>query len=160
MREDSYKNFVLATFVLVSFVILVSFISFYVKNISRNSCFCGLPLWLGILLISLLGLFIGSFIYYILNRHYITEKHKSEKAILKTLSFLENDEKEVIKTILNFSGEITQRKLCELTGFNKVKISRILNKFENKKIIQREKYGMTNKIILDKELLGLFIELK
>lgn len=157
--EENYKNFVLAIFIVVSFVLLVTFVSFSIKNTSLSSCFCGLPLWLSIMLISLSGLFVGSFVYYILNKHYVKEKHKSGKAIVKTLSFLEDDERKVIKSILKLSGEITQRKLCELTGFDKVKISRILSRLESKNLVQKEKYGMTNKIILDENLLELFKEI-
>lgn len=159
MGEDHYKNFVFAIFILISFVLLVTFVSFYIKETSSSSCFCGLPLWLGVILISLSGLFIGSFVYYMLNKQCVKEKHKSDKAIVKTLSFLEGDERKVMKTILQLSGEITQRKLCELTGFDKVKISRILNKLENKNLMRREKYGMTNKIILDEDLSELFKEI-
>jgi len=159
MEKNDYKTFSLAIFIVVSFVILATVISLYIKYTSSNYCFCGLPLWLIILLISLLGLFIGGFVYFILNKKFLQEKNISEKAIKKLFYCLETEERKVIKTILKSSGEITQRNLCKLLSFDKVKISRILTKLENKDFVKREKYGMTNKIILDENLLKLFKEI-
>jgi len=47
-------------------------------------------------------------------------------------------------------AEQSAKQPCILTGFSKVKITRILDCLELKGLIVRKSYGMTNKIIINR----------
>ncbi len=61
---------------------------------------------------------------------------------------LENDEKDIMNIILENKGSIFQSELVSKTGFNKVKITRLLDRLEGKGFIERKRRGMTNIVIL------------
>jgi hypothetical protein len=65
--------------------------------------------------------------------------------------FLLPEEKSIIDELKKAGGEVTQRELAVKTGLSKVKIHRVLNKLENKKIVKRYPYGMTKKIVIETE---------
>jgi len=69
----------------------------------------------------------------------------SYKKILKTLN---SDQKLVFEKIIKEQGAIFQSKLVETTGFNKVKVTRVLDKLEGKNLIERKRRGMSNVVIL------------
>jgi|TARA_B100000315_G_C14307052_1_gene464544 uncharacterized membrane protein len=73
------------------------------------------------------------------------EIKKENKEILKKLN---EDEKFVLEKIKEAEGSIFQSTLVEQTEFNKVKITRILDRLEGLKIIERKRRGMTNVVIL------------
>jgi len=66
----------------------------------------------------------------------------------KILDSLEKDEKSVFEHLIDSQGTIFQSALVEKTGFTKVKITRILDKLEGRKLIERRRRGMTNVVIL------------
>ncbi len=68
----------------------------------------------------------------------------------RIINILPEDDRKVIKVILDKKKNITQSELRYLTGLSKVKISRILSKFEQRGIIEKKAYGNTNLIILKK----------
>ncbi len=70
------------------------------------------------------------------------------KKELKEL-YLNPEEKKVLSEIETSNGQLTQKELTDRTGYSRVKIHRILEKLETKKIIKRIPYGLTNKIILN-----------
>lgn len=61
---------------------------------------------------------------------------------------LKSDEKKVFLEILKTKGEILQNKLVVQTGLSKVKITRVLTSLQNKNLVMKERYGITNKIKL------------
>jgi len=67
------------------------------------------------------------------------------KEVLEKLS---NDEKEILEVIIDAKGSIYQSKIVEETDMTKVKVTRILDKLEGRKLIERKRRGMTNIIIL------------
>jgi uncharacterized membrane protein len=77
-------------------------------------------------------------------------KEKEMKVIREDVTnmLLLPEEKMVIDELKKAGGEITQKELVRKTGLSKVKIHRILNKLESKKLIKRYPYGTTKKIIL------------
>ncbi len=78
----------------------------------------------------------------------ITSKEaKKKKQYEDELEYLREDERKVFKILLDKKG-IYQSELKELTGFSKVKITRILDKLESKDLIERRRRGLTNFIIL------------
>ncbi len=68
------------------------------------------------------------------------------------LKLLEGDKRKVFKTILDAGGEILQSELPTLTGFSKSKISRILNELESLGLVIKLKYGMTNKVKVNRRI--------
>ncbi len=64
---------------------------------------------------------------------------------------LNKDENIVLNKIVEANGTIFQSEIVEKTGFNKVKVTRLLDSLEGKRIITRRRRGMTNVVILNKE---------
>jgi len=73
------------------------------------------------------------------------EKVKEEKE--ENLKLLDREEK-IIYQILMKEGSIFQADLVEKSGFNKVKVTRILDRLEGKQLIERKRRGMNNIVIL------------
>ncbi len=64
----------------------------------------------------------------------------------RILDILPKDEGTLLK-IISSEKSITQKDLVDKTGIYKMKVSRILQKFEQKGIIERKPYGYTNMIL-------------
>ncbi|MBS3078741.1 MarR family transcriptional regulator [Candidatus Pacearchaeota archaeon] len=73
------------------------------------------------------------------------EPKKFNKTSLENLN---EEEKKILNTLLENKGSIFQSELIEKTGFNKVKITRILDSLEAQELIERKRRGMTNIVIL------------
>ena len=58
------------------------------------------------------------------------------------------DEGTVMNFILESNGSIFQSQLVEKTGFNKVRVTRILDNLEGRGLIERKRRGMTNIVLL------------
>ncbi len=68
----------------------------------------------------------------------------------KTLKDLNAEERKIINLILQNKGSIFQSELAEKGGFNKVRITRILDSLEGQGLIQRQRRGMTNIVLLNR----------
>jgi len=64
----------------------------------------------------------------------------------KVISILPDDEKKVLKIIID-KKSISQTDLKYLSELSKVKVSRVVSKLEQRKIIEKKPYGNTNLII-------------
>lgn len=158
MERKKIKSLILIFGIISFFIFAVSFAVFYTTENFSAACGCSLPPWVMIVSISSLGLFVGLITYYILSVHFMKEKKGIEKNVLKVLDLLEEEERQVIKHLIGNRGETTQSRMSKSLGFDKVKNSRIISKLEDKRIIKKEKQGMTNKLILSEELKDLFVE--
>lgn len=78
----------------------------------------------------------------------ITPKEVTKDNYMKVMKNLSSEEKLVLEKIIEAKGTIFQSELVEKTGFNKVKVTRILDKLEGKAIVERKRRGMTNVVIL------------
>jgi DNA-binding MarR family transcriptional regulator len=79
----------------------------------------------------------------------IKEKSKSEEKKKEVnLSLLDKEEKVIVNLIQESKGTIFQSDLVEKSGFDKVKVTRILDKLEGRQVIQRMRRGMTNVVML------------
>ena len=64
------------------------------------------------------------------------------------LKLLDVDEKKIYQSILDAQGTIFQSDLVDKMGFDKVKVTRILDRLEGKQLIERRRRGMTNVVLL------------
>jgi len=72
----------------------------------------------------------------------------TKKAILDV--FLLPEEKKVLGEIEKYGGSLKQSEIVKSTGFSRVKVHRVIRNLENKNLIIKQQYGMTNKIVLKK----------
>lgn len=73
------------------------------------------------------------------------EKQKEERE--DNLKILDKEEK-IIYTILDKEGSMFQADLVDRSQMNKVKVSRILDRLEGKKLIERKRRGMNNIVLI------------
>jgi len=64
------------------------------------------------------------------------------------LPLLKSHEKEIFLALKDSGGEMLQNRLVVETGLSKVKVTRALAKLQSKGILMREKYGITNRVML------------
>lgn len=111
------------------------------------------PLYVGTVAV-IISLIIGLYIMFSpKNIEYKESEHKitttiDKKHYKEDLKKMTDDEETVIDTIINSQGTIFQSDLVEKSGFNKVKVTRILDRLEGMNLIERKRRGMTNVVIL------------
>ena len=66
----------------------------------------------------------------------------------KVMSKLDEDERLVFEKIIESEGTVFQSALIDQTNFSKGKITRVLDKLEGRRLIERRRRGMTNVVIL------------
>lgn len=66
----------------------------------------------------------------------------------KIMKELSGEEKLIFGKIIDAQGTIFQSNIVSKTRFNKVKVTRILDKLEGKGLIERKRRGMTNIVLL------------
>jgi uncharacterized membrane protein len=76
------------------------------------------------------------------------EKQISKNDYTKVLGTLPADERHVFGKLIVDQGSIFQTELVKKTGFNKVKVTRLLDKLEGRNLIERKRRGMSNIVIL------------
>lgn len=73
------------------------------------------------------------------------EKQKPRKV---DASSLDDEEKKILSFLQQRKGSVFQSEIRVRTGFSKVKVSRLLDKMEQKNIIERKRRGMANLVVL------------
>lgn len=148
-------------FIITSFAFLLGIVIYFfnraLSQIVETSCDHGssCPMWGSIsfhtnITVALMIIVLGIGLYFIFFGDRI-EKSKSKRELENNklaLNDLNPDEKLIIDLINAEQGTIFQSQLVEKSDFNKVKITRILDKLEGKALIERKRRGMTNVIIL------------
>jgi uncharacterized membrane protein len=155
---EANKSIFLVLGIITGFVFIVAFSTLYVSDAikNNNACGCVIPIPYMILILSSLGIFVGSAAYYFTVSKYIKEGKTRNKNIEFTLNFLEPQEKAIIKELLKDKKGLKQSQLEKQTGFHKVKIHRIVNKLKTKGIIEKKANGKINIIELSPELKEIF----
>jgi len=64
------------------------------------------------------------------------------------ISKFDDDEKKIYEILKAHDGSVYQSDLIKETEFSKVKITRVLDKMETKGIVDRQRRGMTNIVVL------------
>ena len=67
----------------------------------------------------------------------------------RVLKILPREERVVVKILLDNDGSVEQNKLVVLSGFNKVQISRILHKLDQRGVVEKKHMGNTNLVVLN-----------
>ena len=80
----------------------------------------------------------------------VEKRNSSELEVKFILRLLDGDKRQVFNEIVEADGEILQSDLHAHTGFSKAKITRILDYLELKGLIVRKSFGMTNKIVINR----------
>lgn len=68
-----------------------------------------------------------------------------------TNNMLLPEEKAVLDELKKQGGQLTQKKLSRETGLTRVKVHRVLNRLEEKKLIRRHPYGSTKMVVVERE---------
>jgi hypothetical protein len=76
-----------------------------------------------------------------------TIREKIEKKGI-SIAGLNAEEKKLISIISEAKGSIFQSELTEKSGFDKVKVTRVLDRLEGQGFIERRRRGMTNIVLL------------
>lgn len=64
------------------------------------------------------------------------------------IRLLDGDERRLMRVIVEARGEILQRDLVRITAFSDAKVSRLLDRLEERGLVVRERQGMSNRIRL------------
>jgi uncharacterized membrane protein len=94
------------------------------------------------------GLFVFGVVMIFTSNKDETKKSQVNMQLKEKIGLLQADEKKIYKEIISAGSMIFQNELIEKTGFSKVKITRILDKLEAKKIVERRRRGMSNVVIV------------
>ena len=102
---------------------------------------------------SLMGLLVlvSLFIIFFMKDETVVQEMKkdiSEEDKKKKLENLDEDERNIMNIILREEGSIFQSSLVTETKLSKVKVTRILDRLEGKKLIERKRRGMSNVVLL------------
>lgn len=149
----------LAIGLIMGFIFVSTFIVFYIRETygAEEACGCWFSLPLIMLLLSSAGIFVGTITYYLLAKSFFKEKKSIRSNLEKTLNFLNNEEKTIVKTLIQHNGKIAQNRLASNTRIDSVKLHRRVNSLVAKGVCRKEKHGMTNMIILDSDLKNIFL---
>jgi len=155
---EEHKRVFLVLGIITGFVFVVAFSTLYVSDAikNNNACGCVIPIPYMILILSSLGIFVGSAAYYFTVSKYVKEGKTRNENINYTLNFLEPKERKLVNELIKSKSGLKQSELEKLTGFHKVKVHRILHKLEASGIIKKETKGKINKISLDPHLKAAF----
>jgi uncharacterized membrane protein len=74
-----------------------------------------------------------------------TEEEKKRETYL-VLRLLTGDERAMFRTIMDSGGEALQKDLMQRTKMSNAKVSRVLDRLEEKGVITKERHGSTNKV--------------
>jgi len=61
---------------------------------------------------------------------------------------LDGDERRLMRVIVEARGDVLQRDLVRITAFSDAKVSRLLDRLQERGLVVRERHGMTNRVRL------------
>jgi len=156
------KNKFIQLWLIIGIIAGFAAVLFFVIAYLNNEVFCDLDCrvrneaTIAVIGMSLFGMFVGSLTYYFISEKYEKEIGKIHRDISSTYRFLEPGQRKIFESIIRHMGETTQSKLVKDTGLSRVRVSRHLKHMEGRGIIKRSKEGMTNKVVLPKDIKDVF----
>jgi uncharacterized membrane protein len=124
----------------ISVIFLLGVFFAYISGTYSSSTGDQLPF--EVYIIAAVSMVVGAFVVIILQ----TKRNITE--LDRILNLLPYDEKVVVKILLENNNKIEQNYLVVLSGFNKVKISRIVARLEARGVLEKKSLGNTNYLIL------------
>ncbi|HIH31821.1 TPA: hypothetical protein HA235_03875 [Candidatus Woesearchaeota archaeon] len=104
------------------------------------------------IIVSSFGIAVGASVFYFMSKKLEDKETDAKKNTEILLKFLNKDEREIIKKIVESNGKILQSQLSRTTSLNKVKVHRILSKLKEKELIKIQNHGKTNIILMPDEI--------
>lgn len=105
-------------------------------------------------------LFYGFFVSKMLYAQLITEKKDSGDLLKLVLDFLSEDERKVVRHLVETRGKTTQAEVSRLQGLTRLKAHRVLQKLSSKGLIEVVPHGKIRKVYLRSALLEKLTELE
>ena len=137
----------------IAFLALILSLSLLLGNQLKPHA-CGCPhvishnfIWLFIVLAVV---FAGSLLYYLLSIKIDNQTKIMDKNVEVLYLILDEDEKKVLRKLIDNKGVMMQSKLSET--FGKIKSHRLIKKLISKKIVEVKKNGKSNLVKLNREL--------
>ena len=146
------RMFLLATIIL-GFLFVVIFTTMYVSHIidNHNFCSCLIPIPYILALLSILGLFVGSLVAYLVAVNTLKQKLVLNELFKLSFKFLDFEDRIVLNTLFKQGGSLPQARFEKITGLHKVKVHRILDRLEAKGLLERVSEGKFNRVVLSDE---------
>jgi hypothetical protein len=179
----NHKKVIIIVLILVSFILLIGSIIFYIdktrdfrridplelESMTKEQILQDIydrqsqgttPFYFFIPIFGFFGIVIGALVYYIMNG----DVERKEKILIQNTSvimqLLEPQERKVIKKIVENQGKIQQVEITYMEGFTKVKAHRIIESLVQKGIIEKEKLGKMRQLHLNKDLYDILKDKK
>jgi uncharacterized membrane protein len=149
------RKITIAIMAIAGFVFFASLVALHIQTQLIELGVCPIPIPIVIPVIASIGIFVGSFVYYIMAGKIEETREKRMETINRLLQLLPADEREIIKKIIENKGKITQSKLSSI--FGKVKVFRIVENLRKRGIIEKKKYGKTNLIELNENYMKVLL---
>lgn len=105
--------------------------------------------WISLAIVALVFV-IGLFLVFSKEQERIVIKRVQAQAKRKPINYklLDKEEKAIVKVLEAAQGTLFQSDIVEQSKFDKVKVTRVLDRLEGKQLIERKRRGMTNVVIL------------
>jgi len=159
MKNKNVGYLIIGISVVIAIIVLIFNIG--LKNIVGETCTHGsscsmydtisVQTWISLAIAGLV-LVIGLFLIFSKEETRIITKTKKIQIERKRepidYSKLDKEEKILVKILENADGTMFQSDLVEKSGFDKVKVSRILDRLEARQLIERKRRGMNNIVVL------------
>ena len=84
--------------------------------------------------------------------------HKDINHINTILKFSNPNERIVLKKLIENKGSVLQSEITRVNNMDKLKAHRTVNELKRKGIIRTEKYGKTNRIVLEEQIKDVLLE--
>jgi flagellar motor component MotA len=98
------------------------------------------------------GIVIGALVFFFMTSKLESTEHDLEKVAETLIQFLNKDEKKVVQKILDNKGKVYQSEISRIEGIGKLKSHRILQRLSDRGVIEIEKHGKTNMVLLAKNI--------
>jgi uncharacterized membrane protein len=159
MESNKFRPILLSVALLLGFSTLIMFVLTHLaqRYSLMYNCGCAFTLPITIILLSGTGIVVGVLTYYFLSGSFERRRKIFNKNKSFLLNFLDDDERLVIEKLLKQNGEMSQSNLSKSVNLDRVKVFRILERLEQKKVIIKQKNKKTNKILLVDELKELLL---
>jgi len=161
MQFKLYKPYLIAMMVISLFIFIVSLSSLYAQRVISCGAFqtCTIPIPFLIPITASIGLFIGTFVYYLMVKQLRKKETNLGKCSKLIYNIFSEDEKNILKEIAQ-QKSITQAKISSITGLPRLKVFRIIEKLKKKGFIEKQEKGKARIIKIKDEIKGFLNEEK